>query len=443
MTHNTASRRQSFNRRSSGYSPITPRSSHEFDHDPAHQFDGGGDSNGLGNLADELGQVWDDDDEEALDGDYGDDLDTSQHDLAHIGTAVEHDGSYGVESAASLNGVRDSGVAMHDSSPVGLSPESAVKTRKHTRARSLYDGSDYGDDSDLENQGISPALESRMAAIESLVRRGIEENGSASDEVVKRVTKQLQNLGSQIAIENGATRLKTAHDALATHLTHQSRSLTSLSASFSGPRAILPDPDTIEQLLPLIQSTLELLPYPSTEPLVAISHLTHSNRELLQHLANVSDTLHMSRQTTATATRRLKVSTEQLQDWKREADKTKEGQDYIEHGDWDRRLREREAKRACASVLDGFEDVCGKWRKRLCEGLGVASQDFPDENAPPAPSSHFSHSSKLAERPANQERAATPNFSRSGNIKSPKKSSRISTDSMFPDSAVEMMPGRH
>ncbi|KAA8615095.1 hypothetical protein PtrSN002B_008259 [Pyrenophora tritici-repentis] len=340
MTHNTASRRQSFNRRSSGYSPITPRSSQDFDHESTHQFDGGGDGNGLGNLADELG---------------------------------EHDGSYGVESAASINGVRDSGVAMQDSSPAGLSPESAVKTRKHARARSLYDGSDYGDDSDLENEGISPALESRMAAIESLVRRGIEENGSASDEVVKRVTKQLQNLGSQIAIENGATRLKTAHDALATHLTHQSRSLTSLSASFSGPRPILPDPDTIEELLPLIQSTLELLPYPSTEPLVAISHLTHSNRELLQHLANVSDTLHMSRQTTATATRRLKVSTEQLQDWKRESDKTKEGQDYIEHGDWDRRLKEREAKRACASVLDGFEDVCGKWRKRLCEGLGVAS----------------------------------------------------------------------
>jgi len=205
MTHSTGSRRQSFNRRSSGYSPITPRSSHEFDHDPAHQLDGGGDGNGLGNLADELGEVWDDD-EEALDGEYGDELDASQDDLAHIGTAVEHDGSYGVDSAASLNGVRDSGVAMQDSSPAGLSPESAVKTRKHTRARSLYDGSDYGDDSDLENEGISPALESRMAAIESLVRRGIEENGSASDEVVKRVTLQLQNLGSQIAIENGATR---------------------------------------------------------------------------------------------------------------------------------------------------------------------------------------------------------------------------------------------
>lgn len=170
-----------------------------------------------------------------------------------------------------------------------------------------------------------------------------------------------------------SNRLKTAHDALTTHLTHQSRTLTSLAASFSGPRPIIPDPDTIDTLVPLIQSTLELLPYPSTEPLISLSHLTLSTRELLQHLANVGDTLHMSRQTTANATRRLKVSKEQLQDWKRENEKTQEGQEFIEQGDWDRRLREREAKRACASVLDGFEDACGQWRKRLCEGLGVAS----------------------------------------------------------------------
>jgi hypothetical protein len=168
-------------------------------------------------------------------------------------------------------------------------------------------------------------------------------------------------------------RLKTAHDALTTHLTHQSRTLTSLTASFSGPRPIIPDPEDIETLLPLIQTTLELLPHASTEPLISLSHLTMSTRELLQHLANVSDTLHMSRQTTTNATRRLRTSKEQLHEWKRDNEKTDEGLMYIERGDWDRRLKEREAKRACASVVEGFEDVCGMWRKRLCEGLGVAS----------------------------------------------------------------------
>lgn len=168
-------------------------------------------------------------------------------------------------------------------------------------------------------------------------------------------------------------RLKTAHDALTTHLTHQSRTLTSLAASFSGPRAIIPDMDTIENLLPLIESTLELLPHSSTDPLMAISQLTRSTSELLQHLSNVSDTLHMSRQTTTNATRKLKVSKEQLQDWKRENEKTQEGEEYIEQGNWNQRLQDREAKRVCDDVLDGFEDACVTWRKRLCEGLGVAS----------------------------------------------------------------------
>lgn len=360
------------NRRSSGFSQITPRSSREFEHgSPAQHFDGGGDSNGLGNLADELGEIWDDDEE--MDGEFGEEIDLPHDDLSAIGTAVEHDGSFGVDSAVNVNGVRDSGVAMPSSSPARLSPGSAVKSKKHTRQRSLYDGSDYGDDSDLENESISLGLERRIAEVESLARRGIEENGSASDQVVKRVIEQLRDLGSQIAIENGATRLKTAHDALTTHLTHQSRTLTSLSASFSGPRAIIPDLDTIEDLMPLIESTLELLPHSSTDPLMAISHLTRSTSELLQHLGNVSDTLHMSRQTTTNATRKLKVSKEQLQDWKRENEKTKEGQEYIEQGNWNQRLEEREAKRVCDDVLDGFEDACVTWRKRLCEGLGVAS----------------------------------------------------------------------
>ena len=203
MSHTTpSSKRNSYRRRSSGYSAITPRLSQEFD-SPAHNFDGGGDG-GLGNLADELGELDDwDEDEDGSGGDYEDDSDLPQEDANDIGVAVDHDGSVGT-----ANGVRDSGVAMQSSPAASrLSPQSAIKNRKHQRQHSLYDGSDYGDDSDLEaNEGISPALETRMAAIESLARRGIEENGSATDGVVLRVTEQLRDLGSQIGIENGATR---------------------------------------------------------------------------------------------------------------------------------------------------------------------------------------------------------------------------------------------
>ncbi|KAF2192412.1 hypothetical protein K469DRAFT_653888 [Zopfia rhizophila CBS 207.26] len=381
MSHNnTPSRRYSMHRRSSGYSPVTPRSSHDFEHSsPGHNFDGGGDG-GLGNLADELGDFYDDD-EEAVEGEEGDEMDLPQGDIANIGVAIDHDGSVGLNGIPPpVNGVRDSGVAMQSSSPSAeskstLSPQTARQAgRRHQRQRSLYDGSDYGGDSDLEaNEGISAGLEARMAAVESLARRGMEENGSPSDGVVKRVAEQLRDLGSQTGTENGATRLKTAHDALTTHLTHQTRTLTSLSSSLLGPFVAPPDPDTIDTLLPIITTTLELLPHASPEPLYALSQLTTSTRELLQHLSYVSDSLHMSRQANGTAARRLKSAKEQLAEWKRETELREQGVRWIERGDWDRRLKEREAKRACGSVVDGFEEVCGMWRQRLCEGLGVAS----------------------------------------------------------------------
>jgi hypothetical protein len=348
-------------------------------------------------LADELGELYDDDDdEEVAEGEFGDELEGLM-DESNIGMAVDHDGSAGAGSAVNVNGVRDSGVAMPSSSPSAqsgdrLSPQNVAKVRRHARQRSLYDGSDYGDDSDLEsNEGISPGLESRMAAIESLARRGIEENGSLNDGVVKRVADQLKDLGSQSGIENGATRyalstfglkvhpsshsyrLKTAHDALTTHLTHQSRTFTSLTASFSGPRAVIPDPESIEALLPLITSTLESLPHSSPQPVIALSQLSTSTRELLELLSNISDSLHMSRQATTNASRRIKSAKEQLGEWKRDMDAKDAGVAWIEDGNWDSRLKEREAGSACRDVVSGFEEMFGQYRQRLCEGLGVAS----------------------------------------------------------------------
>lgn len=198
---------------------MTPRSSHEFDHSsPAHNFDGGGD-NELGNLADELGGSDWDEEEEAMEGEYMDhvDLPHGEEDEGDnaIGIAVDHDGSTGQRAHATVNGVpRDSGIAMQSSSPSGesrttLSPQAAAKHggKRHQRTRSLYDGSDYGDDSDLEaNEGISAGLEKQLAAIESLARRGLEDNGSASDQAVKRFIERLRDLGSQTSIENSTTR---------------------------------------------------------------------------------------------------------------------------------------------------------------------------------------------------------------------------------------------
>jgi hypothetical protein len=149
---------------------------------------GGESRNGLGNLADELADAWDDDEAEAED----DELDMNFQEMP---TEVE--------------ATRDSGVDVTESpektpKPVSLAP--LPNGRHHRRKGSEYDGSDYGEDSDMDSSGIPPGLLAKMDMVESLARRGSEKNGTERDDVVKRVVDGLRDLGSQSGVEGGATR---------------------------------------------------------------------------------------------------------------------------------------------------------------------------------------------------------------------------------------------
>jgi len=146
-------------------------------------------SNGLGNLADELADAWDDEEGEDEEGEP----DMNFQEVREEGEPT-----------------RDSGVDV-TSSPVKV-PSAAnltppqIQGRGHRRAQSDYDGSDYGGDSDLESSGMPPGLVARMDMVESLARRGTESNGTDRDGVVSRVVEGLKDLGGQSGVEGGATR---------------------------------------------------------------------------------------------------------------------------------------------------------------------------------------------------------------------------------------------
>lgn len=151
-------------------------------------------SNGLGNLADELADAWGDGEEE--DEEYEPDMNFQE-------AGGEED-----------EPTRDSGVDVR-SSPVEAQPKLASLSppmpflgggRAHKRQPSEYDGSDYGGNPDLEPSSIPPALLARMDTVESLARRGAENNGTDRDGVVKRVIEGLKDLGGQSAVEGNATR---------------------------------------------------------------------------------------------------------------------------------------------------------------------------------------------------------------------------------------------
>lgn len=149
--------------------------------------------NGLGNLADELAEIWDDD---------------GPGEPEEGGLETKVDGMDAIQNGEdSCNvdaSVKTSPILRNPSSP----PSSPTKRRsrpKHRRQFSRYGETDYGSGCDAEGDKDTP-LSAQMVDIESLARQGMEASGSEPDPTVQRVANSLRDLGSQAHLENGATR---------------------------------------------------------------------------------------------------------------------------------------------------------------------------------------------------------------------------------------------
>lgn len=359
-THSTRSARLSLSRRSSAaYSPTHSRrgSSHAAGDNLADEL---GES-----LADELGG-WDEEEDE--DGEYAaEELAESQNGVIE----QERDSGIDVASSPPPGQLKRSDPAAANGSLLSPGTAHAKKSRYHHRTPSNYDGSEYGSESDLEVTSlVSASLEARLAAVEAMARRGIEENGSHHDTAVARFTEALRDLGGQMGVEQGATRLTTACGSVGTHLGHQSRILAQLTSTLLSPLAAPPDPAFIEELIPFIDSTLlsirEIMPPPKAA--LDLHQLSSSTTDLVQSISYLSDTLHVNRQMTTVAARRLKQVKDVLGEWKREDREREDGVAWIERGGWEGRLKGRECARECRNVVEGFERVLGGWRERVGQG---------------------------------------------------------------------------
>ena len=158
-------------------------------------------------------------------------------------------------------------------------------------------------------------------------------------------------------------------------MTHQSRLLQQLTSTLLSPLAPPLPEELLDELLPAVDNTLTLLPaiHAPREPALALHTLVTCTAELVQSLSHIGDTLQMNRQTTQTATRRMRAAKDLVGEWRRERDECDRATRWIEQGDWDRRLRDRQCARECSDVLAGFEDVCGAWRERLVATHGSAA----------------------------------------------------------------------
>ncbi|KAK4645565.1 hypothetical protein QC761_202630 [Podospora bellae-mahoneyi] len=351
--------------------------------------DGGG--NGLGNLADELAGLdddyddYDDYDEDVPEGEYDDDNELQKSQITTRGNSPHKTPGTNFEDTDDTDldqkggqQVRDSGVDIEHSPSRGSSLPHRLRNNSlgvpspsgkhgHRRKGSAYDGSEYGSESDLDNGGMPPRLIEKMDEVESLARRGTEKTGGPLDGTFQRVTEGLRDLGSQAGVEGGATRLITAHSAVTTHLSHQNRQMHNLSFPLLSPLVAPPDPEAIEELLPMLISLSELMPRPSTTALQSLSSLHSLTTDLVNTLNYLSDTIHMSRQTTNIATRRLKSAKDLVAEIKHDEELREEGERWLAKGKWGERLERRECANVCGEVVGGFEKVCEGWRERLVE----------------------------------------------------------------------------
>lgn len=160
-------------------------------------------------------------------------------------------------------------------------------------------------------------------------------------------------------------RLITAHSALTTHLTHQTRQLQNLTFPLFSPLQAPPPPEMIEDLLPLLSSLAQIMPRPSATASTQLANLHAATADLATTLSYLSDSLHMSRQAAATASRRLRSAKDMVAELRRDEQDRDEALRWIARGRWDERLRARECADLCTEVVGGFEEVCKGWRERL------------------------------------------------------------------------------
>lgn len=162
-------------------------------------------ANGLGNLADELAEAWDEDGEGVKENN-----EVEKQEIPYIGKAAalqdsslfDHDDGSG----------RNYGPKLTPTSPVisKMSPYLAYTStsQRYNRKKSQAHGEDDLYQSDTENIArISSLLDARMAAIESLASWSSESQFGDVDPIVGRVANSLKNLGSLTVLEDGASRL--------------------------------------------------------------------------------------------------------------------------------------------------------------------------------------------------------------------------------------------
>ena len=365
-----------------------------------------GEANGLGSLADELGETWGEEEGESYIEFGGQDssfLEGLQE--GNVGP-VACNGSQ-ILTLTTQNDLHEFGFGINISSPprpmephslkprIEQSPCSTCRHKHEPQTHSAPDAFDYGRVSPASNLiDISSSFASCLRNIEKVTHQSaevLEEDGG----VVVRTTKAMKDLGPpQSNIEGHTIRLITAYTSMATHRTHKTRELFGQAHSllYGGPYLSLSE-ELIELLLSEIselESTISTSPSPTTNSahpchtssaLHSLHLLSTETAALTTHLRSLTDTIQESRISSNLARRRLKSVCDMVEDMRLEEELLETSITLIQAGDWDRRCRERRAAWMVREVVTGFAKTCDVMRERWVRKCQVEHNKSGQEEA--------------------------------------------------------------
>ena len=297
---------------------------------------------GMGNLADELDQL---DDEEDVD---------------------EETTKVAVEEVEAVDGARDSGIDVSYASKRGSPGVRNFSKPFGGAAKRLDEREEAGEEL------LSPELEEAMSA----VARMASYTGATEDPLIQRVMGLLQDLGNQSTLEAGVQRLLTSTNAMTSHLGVQSKSLQGLMTTLYSPMAVFSpplDPAVLEETIPLIEVLLRELPVPDPAPLQGIQKLDRETANVIHTLSQFTDTLQMGKHATNTASRHLRTTQTMVVELRRERERAEAARLELSKTDWSNRIQNRWCAGECRDIMGGFERMCDDLRQNLVEAGGAAA----------------------------------------------------------------------
>ncbi len=186
---------------------------------------------GLGNLADELDQL---DDEEEVD---------------------EESTEVVANEPSPVDGARDSGI---DVSYAASSKRNSPRVKNFSKPFGIAEHPPEEEEGEMEDK-LSPELEETISHITRMASYA----STSEDPLIPRVVGLLQDLGNQSSLEAGVQRLLTSTNSMTANLFAQSKALQGLMTTLYSPLALFSfplDPAIVEETIPLIEALLKELP---------------------------------------------------------------------------------------------------------------------------------------------------------------------------------------